>query len=135
MITYGYSVKENEDPYVELVDGAVSGLNETVVPGAFLVDIIPSCESCPLDPAPPEMLTAATISSCLSVLHPNKSAMLTPLSLFFFHLPRPSLFPIVRYVPDWFPGTGWKAKAKLLKKLCDDMVGVPFQFVKDQMVS
>ena len=71
MITYGYSVKENEDPYVELVDGAVSGLNEIVVPGAFLVDIIPSCESFPLAPAPPEILTTATISLCSSIPHPN----------------------------------------------------------------
>ena len=43
--------------------------------------------------------------------------------------------PIVRYVPDWFPGTGWKVKAKLFKKLVDEMADVPFQFVKDQMVS
>jgi hypothetical protein len=44
MITYGYSVKEGDDPYVEVVDAAMDGLSETVLPGAFIVDVIPSCE-------------------------------------------------------------------------------------------
>ena len=65
----------------------------------------------------------------------SQSALLTPSSLLFIRLLRPPLFLTVRYVPDWFPGTGWKAKARLLKKMFDSMAGVPFQFVKDQMVS
>ena len=44
MITYGYSVKENDDPYMELIDRASNGLSEALMPGAFLVDVIPSCE-------------------------------------------------------------------------------------------
>jgi hypothetical protein len=48
MITYGYAVKENNDPYIELVDAAVKGVSETAMPGAFLVDMIPSCEWCSL---------------------------------------------------------------------------------------
>ena len=43
MMTYGYSVKEDDDPYVEVVDAAMDSMSETAVPGAFLVDVIPSC--------------------------------------------------------------------------------------------
>ena len=42
MITYGYSVKENDDPLVEMVEAALVGFSETLEPGAFLVDTIPS---------------------------------------------------------------------------------------------
>ena len=47
-ITYGYPVKENDDPYVEVVDAAVRGVGEATTPGAFLFDVIPSCERCSL---------------------------------------------------------------------------------------
>jgi len=47
-----------------------------------------------------------------------------------------TLFPrAVRYVPDWFPGAGWKVKAKRYAKSLDDTTEIPYQFVKDQMVS
>ena len=42
MITYGYSVKEGGDPYVEVVEAAVNGFSESLEPGAFLVDLIPA---------------------------------------------------------------------------------------------
>ena len=45
MIAYGYSIKENDDPYVKVLDAAVTGMSETANPGAFLVDTIPSRES------------------------------------------------------------------------------------------
>ena len=48
MITYGYSVKEGDDPVMKLVDTALNGLTEAAVPGTFLVDLIPSRESCSL---------------------------------------------------------------------------------------
>ena len=44
MMTYGYPVKENDDPYLQVVDATLSGLIEVTIPGAFLVEIIPSCE-------------------------------------------------------------------------------------------
>ena len=61
--------------------------------------------------------------------------MLTPLFLLFVNFHH-HLRPLtVRYVPDWFPGTGWKAKAKEMEKLLNQTADIPFQFVKDQMVS
>ena len=44
-MTYGYSVKENDDRCVEVLDAAVTGMSEVAVPGAFLVDTIPFRES------------------------------------------------------------------------------------------
>jgi hypothetical protein len=40
----------------------------------------------------------------------------------------------VAYVPDWFPGAGFKIKAKQWRATLDEMVQKPYQFVKDQMV-
>ena len=52
VVTYGYSVKEGYDPYVEIVEAGVDGFSETLRPGAFLVDTIPSRELCSLRPHP-----------------------------------------------------------------------------------
>jgi len=39
--SYGLQVQPRNDPYVALVETAVAGLTEALVPGAFLVDIFP----------------------------------------------------------------------------------------------
>ncbi|KAF9782612.1 cytochrome P450 [Thelephora terrestris] len=83
MIAYGYSVQEEDDPFVKVVEASVNGFSESLEPGAFLVDVIPS----------------------------------------------------LRYVPDWFPGTGWKVKAKRFSQLLLDMANIPNQLVKDQMAA
>ncbi|KAK7695619.1 hypothetical protein QCA50_000255 [Cerrena zonata] len=41
MITYGYSVTEGKDPYVDMVDKAMENFTVTTTPGAFLVDVLP----------------------------------------------------------------------------------------------
>ena len=41
MISYGYSVKENDDPLVNLVESAVHQFSECSEPGAFMVDVVP----------------------------------------------------------------------------------------------
>ena len=48
MVTYGYSVKEDDDHYLEVVNATMSGLIEVTTPGAFFVEMIPSCEIRPL---------------------------------------------------------------------------------------
>ena len=40
----------------------------------------------------------------------------------------------VAHVPDWFPGAGFKTKAKEWHATLEEMVQRPYQFVKDQMV-
>jgi len=45
------------------------------------------------------------------------------------------VIPWLRYVPGWFPGTGWKVKGKRFANLLTEMADVPHQMVKDQMAS
>lgn len=39
-------------------------------------------------------------------------------------------FPFLKYVPEWFPGAGFKKKAKQWRKYTMDMVEIPFQVTK-----
>ncbi|KAL4061713.1 cytochrome P450 [Scleroderma yunnanense] len=43
--------------------------------------------------------------------------------------------PILKYVPEWFPGTGFKRKAREWKVVIDELLDRPYQFVKDQMTA
>ncbi|KAF9872128.1 cytochrome p450 oxidoreductase [Colletotrichum karsti] len=43
------------------------------------------------------------------------------------------IFPLLRYVPEWFPGAGWKKLANKWAAELRQTVEVPYQFVKDQM--
>ncbi|KAI0696993.1 cytochrome P450 [Cerioporus squamosus] len=45
------------------------------------------------------------------------------------------VFPILRYVPAWFPGAGWKQKAKLYREYLEEMLVAPFELVKRQMAA
>ena len=40
-VTYGYSVKERDDPFVGVVETAVAQFSECLEPGAHLVDLAP----------------------------------------------------------------------------------------------
>lgn len=40
-MAYGYAVEEDEDPYVNQVDKAVTEFTIVTTPGAFLVDVLP----------------------------------------------------------------------------------------------
>ena len=62
MIAYGYSVKGQDDPLVNVVEAAVHGFSECMEPGAYLVDMIPLRESSFL----PVALLGKPISSFLS---------------------------------------------------------------------
>ncbi|KAK2059981.1 cytochrome P450 [Colletotrichum caudatum] len=41
--------------------------------------------------------------------------------------------PILRYVPSWFPGTGWKKEAELFSKDLKESLDKPYAFVEHQM--
>ncbi|CUA67994.1 O-methylsterigmatocystin oxidoreductase [Rhizoctonia solani] len=43
--------------------------------------------------------------------------------------------PWLRYVPEWFPGTGWKQIVKAWRKERDEMVDAPFNWTKRQIAS
>ena len=44
------------------------------------------------------------------------------------------LFPILVYVPSWFPGAGFQRKAAYWRKLSESMVEKPFRHVQEQLV-
>jgi hypothetical protein len=43
--------------------------------------------------------------------------------------------PVLKHLPDWFPGAGFKAQAKEWSKPAAAMPVLTFDFVKDAMVS
>jgi hypothetical protein len=44
------------------------------------------------------------------------------------------LFPIMKSIPAWFPGAGWKGKANNWRKISHTFVNLPWDEVKKQMV-
>ncbi|KAH8113801.1 cytochrome P450 [Phellopilus nigrolimitatus] len=44
-------------------------------------------------------------------------------------------FPILRYIPTWFPGAGFKREALITRKLSDMMTEIPFNKVKEERAS
>ncbi|KAF8878783.1 cytochrome P450 [Infundibulicybe gibba] len=42
-------------------------------------------------------------------------------------------FPIVRFIPSWLPGTGWKQQGESWRKRLDVLSGVTHEWVKQQM--
>jgi hypothetical protein len=44
------------------------------------------------------------------------------------------LFPILRYVPSWFPGAGFQKKAARVREATNIMAEKPFRLVQEQLV-
>ena len=44
-MTYGYTVQEGRDPFVDLAEKVMDMLSLVATPGAFLVDLIPACKA------------------------------------------------------------------------------------------
>ncbi len=44
------------------------------------------------------------------------------------------VFPMLRYVPAWFPGAGSQKLAVSWRKTIHDMADIPYEFVKNRMV-
>ena len=44
------------------------------------------------------------------------------------------VFPVLRYVPSWFPGASFQKKAIEWKRVIEQMADVPHEFVKARMV-
>ncbi|EKM77725.1 hypothetical protein AGABI1DRAFT_61296 [Agaricus bisporus var. burnettii JB137-S8] len=43
------------------------------------------------------------------------------------------MFPVMKYIPSWFPGAGWKRLAHYWRDINRDVRLKPYNFVKDQM--
>jgi hypothetical protein len=44
------------------------------------------------------------------------------------------LFPILKYVPSWFPGAGFQKKAAYWREINASVTEKPFHYVKEQLV-
>ncbi|KAH8116443.1 cytochrome P450 [Phellopilus nigrolimitatus] len=45
------------------------------------------------------------------------------------------IFPILRHIPTWFPGAGFKREALITRKMSDMLIDVPFNKVKEERAS
>ena len=45
------------------------------------------------------------------------------------------LFPIMRFIPAWFPGAAWKKKANFWRELGEYFADTPWNIVKEQLVA
>ena len=43
-------------------------------------------------------------------------------------------FPLLKYVPSWFPGAGFQRKAARVKEDINTMAEKPFRYVQEQLV-
>ncbi|KAF8554746.1 cytochrome P450 [Imleria badia] len=82
-VTYGYTVQEGKDPFVELAEKAMAVASLLATPGAFLVDVIPA----------------------------------------------------LRYLPEWFPGSGFLQDAKKYHQITMESILRPHQYMVEQMAA
>ena len=81
-MTYSMNVHPYNDPYIKIAEEAMGALSELLIPGAFLVDII----------------------------------------------------PILKYVPEWFPGANFQSKAAVMRKYAEVMRNMTFAATEELMV-
>ena len=79
---YSINVHANNDPYIKIAEEAMASIAELLVPGAFLVDII----------------------------------------------------PILKYVPEWFPGAKFQSKAAMMRKHAAMIRNTTFAATEELMV-
>ena len=81
-MTYGVDTKETDDPLLDLAEAAVDSASKAIIPGAFLVDVI----------------------------------------------------PILKYIPEFVPGAGFKKQARIWRKVQEDIRERPYLASIEAMV-
>ena len=81
-MTYSINVRPYNDPYIKIAEEGVRAAGELLIPGAFLVDII----------------------------------------------------PILKYVPEWFPGAKFHSKAAMMRKHAARIRNTTFAATEELMV-
>jgi hypothetical protein len=81
-MTYSINVRPYNDPYIKIAEEALGAIGELLIPGAFLVDII----------------------------------------------------PVLKYVPEWFPGAKFQSKAAMMRKHAAIMRDTTFAATEELMV-
>lgn len=44
------------------------------------------------------------------------------------------ILPVLRFVPTWFPGAGFKKTADAWRKTLENMTNIPYEYVKTRIV-
>ena len=81
-MTYSINVQPYNDPYIKIADEAMRASSELMIPGAFLVDII----------------------------------------------------PILKYIPEWFPGAKFHRKAAIMRKHAERIRNATFAATEELIV-
>jgi hypothetical protein len=81
-MTYSINARPYNDPYIKIAEEAIGAMAELMIPGAFLVDII----------------------------------------------------PILKYVPEWFPGAKFQSKAAMIRKHAARIRNTTFAATEESMV-
>ena len=81
-MTYSINVRPYNDPYIKIAEEAIGAIAELLIPGTFLVDII----------------------------------------------------PILKYVPEWFPGAKFQSKAAVMRKHAAIMRNTTFAATEELIV-
>ena len=81
-MTYSINVHHHNNPYIKVAEEAMGTVAELLIPGAFLIDII----------------------------------------------------PILKYVPEWFPGAKFQSKAAIMRKHAANVCNTTFEATKELMV-
>jgi len=100
-IAYGIDSKSADDRFLKANIEATDAVAATLVPGKWLVDVIPTC-------------------ACSQCTQPAT----------YKHLTYPL---IVKYIPDWFPGMGFKIYAKEVREKFKISIDGPLEYVKNAM--
>ena len=84
-------------------------------------------------------LLEKTFLLAASIIIPGKFLVeFVPIRMYFFHIFIKEWFdihPTVRFLPDWFPGAGFKRQAKEVGRETSNIDCVPFDWAKTQIVS
>ena len=81
-MTYSIKIQPYNDPYIKIAEEAVAVAAELLIPGAFLVDII----------------------------------------------------PILKYIPEWFPGAKFQRKAAVMRELLARILNTTFAATEELIV-
>lgn len=46
-----------------------------------------------------------------------------------------NIFPVLRHIPAWFPGASSHKMAKIVKRLSNELMTIPMEYVKKSLVS
>jgi len=106
-ITYGYNVRDCEDPLIGIADEATRNTVKAGGPGAMLCDMFPLCK--------------------LTIGRSHRSYVFWMWILI-------TSSPVVKYLPAWFPFAQFKRHALFTRGLVLKMFDVPYQWVKEQVV-